>query len=511
MASTRWQHRGVRSRYLSKHIHDLYGLFILKNVTNGILFSKMPQCCAVPMCANKKGGHKFPTKDKSRLKQWLVAIRRDFTPTKNSLVCKSHFTEDDYQLPKDSVLEKPRPVLKKCAVPSRFPWNEENSSLHQKKKERHQRRLARNKKKISVQVHINNEKEKDDTFLMETTNFCEVEIEFEKKQKDIGIQCDLYGSDNLKTFKECPPNENKKKQSSIANVLDITNAAEVQFYTGFQDYEHIKFIFSIFGDEVNCLKYYPQLKTLKVPFLNPCDQFLLVLIKLRRNMLFTELAFRSKIDKTVLSNIFITWINYLYCKLKELNVWVPKQCIDKNMKYYGKINPCTVIVDCTEIKIEKPKNPLTQQLTYSTCKLANTLKVLVGISASGCVTFVSDAYGGSTSDRELFEKCGLIDKLEPNDIILCDRGFNVQDLVCHKNVTVNVPEFLKNTDGQFEPSQLTRSKKISSEQIHVERVIGLAKTFKILSGKLDSKLVPLADRIIFVCFMLTNFKNNIIK
>ncbi|RVE41416.1 hypothetical protein evm_013935 [Chilo suppressalis] len=141
-----------------------------------------------------------------------------------------------------------RPMLKKCAVPSRFPWNEHNSSLHQKKKERHQRRLARNERKISVQVHINNEKEKDDTFLMETTNFCEVEIEFEKKQKDIGIQCDLCGSDNLKTLKECPPNENKKK-SSIANVLDITNAAEVQFYTGFQDYEHIKFIFSIFGDE----------------------------------------------------------------------------------------------------------------------------------------------------------------------------------------------------------------------------------------------------------------------
>ncbi|CAG5045034.1 unnamed protein product [Parnassius apollo] len=181
----------------------------------------MPQCCAVPMCANKKGGHKFPTEDKNRLKQWLVAIRRDkFTPTKNSLVCKSHFTKDDYQLPKDSVLEKPRPVLKKCAVPSRFPWIDQNSSLHQKKKERHQRRLARNERKISVQVHINNEKEKDDTFLMETTNFFEVEIEFEKKQNDVGIQCDLCGSDNLKTLKECLQNENKNKKSSIANVLD---------------------------------------------------------------------------------------------------------------------------------------------------------------------------------------------------------------------------------------------------------------------------------------------------
>ncbi|KAL0810143.1 hypothetical protein ABMA28_010937 [Loxostege sticticalis] len=93
----------------------------------------MPQCCAVPMCANKTGGHKFPIADKSRLKQ------HKFTPSKNSLVCKSHFTADDYQLPKDSVLEKPRPVLKKCAVPSQFPWNNQNSCFHQRIEERHQR------------------------------------------------------------------------------------------------------------------------------------------------------------------------------------------------------------------------------------------------------------------------------------------------------------------------------------------------------------------------------------
>lgn len=72
----------------------------------------MPQCCAVPMCANKTGGHKFPMRDKSRLKQWLVAVRRDkFTPSQNSRVCKNHFTADDYELPKDSVLEKRKNIF----------------------------------------------------------------------------------------------------------------------------------------------------------------------------------------------------------------------------------------------------------------------------------------------------------------------------------------------------------------------------------------------------------------
>lgn len=69
------------------------------------------------------------------------------------------------------------------------------------------------------------------------------------------------------------------------------------------------------------------------------------------------------------------------------------------------------------------------------------MKVLVGILPTGTVTFVSDAYGGSISDRILFEKCGLVNLLVKNDIVLADRRFQIQDLA-HKDV-VNIPEFLK--------------------------------------------------------------------
>ena len=65
----------------------------------------MPQCCAVPFCSEKKGGHKFP-KDKTVSKQWLAAIRRDnYTPSKHSRVCKKHFNPDDYALPKEPSTE----------------------------------------------------------------------------------------------------------------------------------------------------------------------------------------------------------------------------------------------------------------------------------------------------------------------------------------------------------------------------------------------------------------------
>ena len=52
--------------------------------------------CCVPLCSGK-GGHKFPLSDPDRAKKWLQAIKRkDFQPTKNSLVCRAHFKPNDY-------------------------------------------------------------------------------------------------------------------------------------------------------------------------------------------------------------------------------------------------------------------------------------------------------------------------------------------------------------------------------------------------------------------------------
>ena len=43
------------------------------------------------------------------------------------------------------------------------------------------------------------------------------------------------------------------------------------------------------------------------------------------------------------------------------------------------------------------------------------MKVLVGITPSGAISFVSDCYEGSISDKKLVEVSGLLQKLEPGD------------------------------------------------------------------------------------------------
>ena len=85
------------------------------------------------------------------------------------------------------------------------------------------------------------------------------------------------------------------------------------------------------------------------------------------------------------------------------------------------------IIDGTEIAVKKPKPPIAQQSTFSTYKNRNTVKVLVGSTPGGLVSFVSSAFGGSASDRQLVERSSLLNQCEPGDSVMSDKGFNVQD------------------------------------------------------------------------------------
>ena len=62
----------------------------------------MPSLCCVPGC-NNRGGHVFPKSDTALKDRWIQAIKRVATkhgkkwrPKAYMLVCKSHFTEEDY-------------------------------------------------------------------------------------------------------------------------------------------------------------------------------------------------------------------------------------------------------------------------------------------------------------------------------------------------------------------------------------------------------------------------------
>ncbi|RVE44234.1 hypothetical protein evm_011133 [Chilo suppressalis] len=297
-------------------------------------------------------------------------------------------------MPLDSMLESPKPRLKKDAISSQFSWTKQEKVLA---KQTEERAAKRTQKKQSLNLSSTSDESKPNA--PEPCNNIEIQMTLteaeEDKQKKV-IKCDSS------TMTTTPLNS-----FCIENLQAESKVAELKSYTGFDSFEHFWLVFNILGPAVNHLLYYSSGCVMSGRALTPANEFLLTVVKLRRNMINKELAFKIDISEPLVRRIFITWINFLYCQFKELNIWVPFQTANQNAKFKGRKCTSIVIIDCTEIKIDQPKNPMSQQLTYSTYKPCNTLKVLVGISSMGSITFVSDSYGGSISDRCLFEKCGL--------------------------------------------------------------------------------------------------------
>ncbi|XP_061196051.1 uncharacterized protein LOC133204344 [Saccostrea echinata] len=243
--------------------------------------------------------------------------------------------------------------------------------------------------------------------------------------------------------------------------------------------------------------------------------FFLTLIKLRQAKEDVELAMLFKVCESTVSKIITTWINFLYFQFKELEeqFWPSKDIIKEHMPTdFAKKFPNTrIILDATEQPIHKPSNLEAQSKTWSSYKHKNTLKTMVGITPNGAVSYISSAYGGSASDRQIIERSSLINeaKFDASDSIMADRGILVQDLFANQNVCVNTPTLLKGK-SQLSPEDIVRDRRVASKRIHVERVIGLAKRFKILKHELPMSKVPLASRIVYICFILSNFRNCIV-
>jgi len=72
---------------------------------------------------------------------------------------------------------------------------------------------------------------------------------------------------------------------------------------------------------------------------------------------------------------------------------------------------------------------LARAQTFSSYKHQNTIKILLGITPQGSISFVSKAWGGKTCDKFLTKNCGFLNKLLPGDMVMADKGFTISDSV----------------------------------------------------------------------------------
>lgn len=268
------------------------------------------------------------------------------------------------------------------------------------------------------------------------------------------------------------------------------------------------FFFFSLGPAVYTLSYF---KYPPPAHLDPQNMFFMTLIILKQNKTYQEVAFSFSTTEGQVSNIFITWIRFMYLQWQEIDIWPSNELTHffSPRDFYTKFPSTRIIIDGTECPIKKPSLPKAQQASFSVYKNRNTVKVVVGCTPGGLVSFVSPSYGGATSDRQIFERNNVGRKCNHGDSIMADKGFDIQDLLVPHNVMLNIPSFFKKTN-KLSCETVKRDRRVASKRVHIERIIGLAKTYKILSSPMIQTHTLLSSEIIFVCFMLCNFKKGIV-
>lgn len=229
-------------------------------------------------------------------------------------------------------------------------------------------------------------------------------------------------------------------------------------------------------------------------------------------MAMKEISMMFQIPIKHVYNIFITWIRFMSLHWKSLDLWVNKETVQSYMPldFHDKFPSTRVVLDATECPIKKSNLPLAQQITFSSYKNRNTVKVLIGMAPSGLISYVSPCYGGSCTDRQIIERSDILDKFNYNDEIMVDKGLNVQDIFISYGVKVNMPEFFKK-GSQIASGTLLSNRKIASKRVHVEIIIGMMKTYKILTTPMNLTETLLSSDIVFIVAMLIHFRSNIIS
>ena len=164
-------------------------------------------------------------------------------------------------------------------------------------------------------------------------------------------------------------------------------------------------------------------------------------MKLRLNLGEQHLAYRFQIGQATVSRYFNRGLDVLYSTLSFLIRWPEQDELLKTMpmKFCKQFRSCVEIIDCFEVFIKCPTSLSARAQTWSNYKHHNTAKVLIDITPQGSVTYISQGWGGRTSDVFITENCELLSKLLPGDMILTNRGFTIEDAARLYCAEVKVP------------------------------------------------------------------------
>ena len=104
---------------------------------------------------------------------------------------------------------------------------------------------------------------------------------------------------------------------------------------------------------------------------------------------------------------------------------------------------------------------------------------------------------------------GFLEKLQPGDAVMADKGYNIQDyLALHETVLIAPPIVRKNT---ISARASTATRRVATARVHIERIIKRLKSFNFFRGVIPLSCKPYIGSAVTVCAILVNLQPSIIK
>ncbi len=328
---------------------------------------------------------------------------------------------------------------------------------------------------------------------------CDVEIQWE----DPSVSDHNYSSKSQLNLK--PPTSDMETQCIVPAPLYITLLRKnnlCQLYTGLT-----------LDAFLSVAEHLTRSSTYSNSFqLHIWDQLLMTLMKLRLNLLQGDLAEKFGVSQSIVSKVISCWIYIMEENMRDYIPWLPRETIQATMPqcFREHFPNTTCVIDCSETPLQKPRSLDSKGESYSHYYGQNTIKYLVSIAPCGLIMFISPAYGGRCSDKFITANSGFLEYLRPGDEVMADRGFTITDLLYERKVKLVIPAFTKR-GVQLSEEDTTNTRRIANVRVHVERVIGQLKNFKILSQTVPINLTPKINHILRICAALCNLCCDIIS
>lgn len=474
-------------------------------------------------------------------KRWLHAIRRDegkaFRVNQNTKICSRHFKAEDLV----KAIGGQRVYVKAGVIPSRFSWSKGSPKKRAPPKCRN---LSSTTECSNKELQSSQSQTTADA-AEATSETCTSSAAFSYHDVENSLSSCEDQTEEVKKLEGIRgfELENAKLKAEIEvlsiglgifQIRNFTTDEDIAFYTGFPNLATFNVVFEFLntGSKGENIRYCSSKeRTVQKEFydsgneepegctsigrrrsLEPREEFFLVLCRLRRGFAEKHLAHLFGISQSTVSRTFLSWINYMYLKFGQVSIWPNREVIRATMpdSFKEKYSCTRVIINCTEIRCQMPSSLLLNSKLFSSYKNHVTLKGLVGIAPSGAITFISQLYSGSISDREIVEQSGFL-KLEfdNGDTVMADKGFTIEDLL-PLGVTLNIPPFL-GSNSQMTAEDVIKTQEIASVRVHVERAINKIKNFHLWDSVVPLSLFGVVNQMWSVCAFLCNIQDPLIS